>query len=428
MTARRHSENRLLKIFFRQTIYSCELGEKNHHNVTWEKNKMPNRLTTVTLILICVLLLHAGCEEQAMAPQALSPDWFQQFQQPTRPTTTPRAGISSPRIAFEKVVHDFGDIGPGTSNLCEFRFTNTGNGILKIGEIGRTCGCTPFSLAKTQYAPGESGTLKVNYYSDTQRGPTTKHLLVHSNDRAQPEVILAVQARIISKVDYEPKTLNLVLKQENAGCPNITLTSIDNQPFSIRHFKSTGNCITADHNPSVKATSFVIQPKVDMAKLEKTLNGRIEIGLTHPECKTITVSLNTLPKFKIAPRSIIVRGVEPKKPIVKKVRILNNYNEDFELESTSSRNGTVKVLSNAIVPDGYELELEIMPPASENKKRLFTEEFFVKIRGGEQLEIPCSVFYSSAPDLSLTSSKETKECKTCKPTIFYPPSEKNKGS
>ena len=388
---------------------------------------MPNRLTSAILILICGLFLLTGCEEQAMAPREISPDWFQQFPQPIRPTTTPRASISSPRIAFEKMVHDFGDVGPRTSNLCEFRFTNTGNSTLKIQEIGRTCGCTPFSLAKTQYAPGESGTLKVNYYSETQRGPTTKHLFVRSNDRARPEVTLNVKARIITKVDYEPKTLNLVLKQENAGCPNITLTSIDNQPFSIRHFKSTGNCISADYNPSVKATSFVIQPKVDMAKLEKTLNGRIEVGLTHPECKTITVGLNTLPKFKIAPRSIIVRGVEPKKPIVKKLRILNNYNEDFELESISSRKGAVKVLSNAIIPNGYELRLEITPPAPQKKTRIFTEEFFVKIRGGEQLEIPCSVFYSSAPDLSLTSTKETKECKTCKPKIFYPIS-KNKGS
>jgi len=382
---------------------------------------MSNRLTKATFILICVLFLHAGCEEQATAPRALSPDWFQQFQQPIRPTTTPRAGVSSPRIAFEKMMHDFGDVSPATNNFCEFRFTNTGNGTLKIQEIGRTCGCTPFSLAKTQYAPGESGTLKVNYYSDTQRGPTTKHLFVRSNDDTKPEVTLAVKARIITKVDYEPKTLNLVLKQKNAGCPNITLTSIDNQPFSIKDFKSTGNCITADYNPSVKATSIVIQPKVDMAKLEKTLNGHIEIGLTHPECKTITVGLSTLPKFKIAPRSIIVRGVEPKEPIVKKVRILNNYNEDFELESISSRKGAVKVLSNARIPDGYELQLEIIPPASQKKTRIFTEEFFVKIRDGEQLEIPCSVFYSSAPDLSLTSSKETKECKTCKPKIFYPP-------
>jgi len=386
----------------------------------------PNRLILTILIMTCCLLLQAGCEEEAMAPrQELSSDWFQQFQQiqqpskpanATRPTTRTRR--TAPKIEFEKLVHDFGNVGPGTNNLCEFRFTNAGNSTLKIGEITKTCGCTPFSLAKKEYAPGESGTLKVNYFSEQQRGQATKHLVIHSNDRARPEVTLAVKADVKIQVDHEPKTLNLLLKQENANCPQLTLTSIDNQPFSIKSFKSTANCITADYNPSEKATKFVLQPKVDMEMLEKTLNGRIEIGLTHPECKTISVGINTLPKFKIAPRSIIVRGMATQQPIVKKLRILNNYNEDFELESVWSSKGAVKVLSNAIVHNGYELELEITAPASKNKNRIFTETFFVKTKQGLQLEIPCNVFYSKTIPASLASKTNDKECKTCGPKIF----------
>jgi len=374
--------------------------------------------------MTCCLLLQAGCEEEAMAPrQGLSSDWFQQFNQlqqsskPTVPTrSTTRNKRTAPKIEFEKVVHNFGNVGPGTSNLCEFKFTNAGNSTLKIGEITKTCGCTPFSLAKKEYAPGESGTLKVNYFSEQLRGQTTKHLVIHSNDRAKPEVTLAVKADIKMQVDHEPKTLNLLLKQENANCPQLTLTSIDNQPFSIKSFKSTANCITADYDPSEKATKFVLQPKVDMELLEKTLNGRIEIGLTHPECKTISVGISTLPKFKIVPRSIIVRGMATQEPI--KLRILNNYDEDFELESFSSSKGAVKVLSNTIVRNGYELELEITPPASKNTKRIFTEKFFVKTKEGQQLEIPCNVFYSKTAPASLTTKTNDKECKTCGPKLF----------
>jgi len=354
-----------------------------------------------------------------MAPrQELSADWFRQFNQiqPSgSPTTTTRRRFQkrSPKIEFEKLEHDFGYVGPGTNNLCEFRFTNAGNSALKIGEITNTCGCTPFSLAKKEYAPGESGILKVNYFSEQLRGQTTKQLIVHSNDRASSKVTLAIKANIKMQVSHEPRTLNLLLKQENANCPQLTLTSIDNQPFSIKSFKSTANCITADFNPSEQATKFVLQPKVDMERLEKTLNGRIEIGLTHPECKTISVGISTLPKFKIAPRSIIVRGMATQQPIVKKLRILNNYNEDFELESVWSRNGAVKVLSNAIVRNGYELELQITPPASKNTKRIFNEKFFVKTKGGQQLEIPCNVFYSKTIPASLAAKTDDKECKTC---------------
>jgi len=386
----------------------------------------PKRLILTILIMSCLLLLQAGCEEETMSPrQQLSDEWFQQFnqiQQSSRPVATTRTTTRTrraPKIEFEKVVHDFGNVGPGTNNLCEFGFTNVGNGTLKIGEIKNTCGCTPFVLAKKEYAPGESGTLKVNYFSEAQRGLTTKNLEIYSNDRAQPKIILAVKANIMMKVEYEPKTLNLLLKKENANCPQITITSIDNQPFSISSFKSTANCITAGFNPSEKATKFVLQPKVDMARLEKTLNGRIEIGITHPECKTISVGMSTLPEFKISPRAIIVRGTASRQPIVKKLRILSNYNEDFELESVWSSKGMVKVLSNAIVSDGYELELEITPPASRSKRRTLSEKFFVKTKAGPQIEIPCNVYYSRTIPASLTSkTDDDKECKTCTPKIF----------
>jgi len=384
----------------------------------------PNRLILAVLILTYCLLLQAGCEEDTMTPrQELSSDFFQQFQQIQQTNrsaattrSTPRTRRTTPKIEFENVVHDFGNVGPGTNNLCEFRFTNTGNSTLKIGDIIPSCGCTPFELSKNEYAPGESGTLKVNYFSDTQRGQTTKQLVMHTNDRTSPKITLAVKASIIMKVNHEPKTLNLLLNKENADCPQIIVTSIDNQPFSIKSFKSTANSITADFNPSVMATKFVLQPKVDMAMLEKTLNGRIEIGLTHPECETISVYINTLPIFKIAPKSIVVRGMASQQPIIKKIRILNNYNENFELGTVWSSKGSVKVLSNAIIRDGYELELEITPPAS-NNKRTFSETFYVKTKDGQQLEIPCNVYYSKKSPASYTLEPEEDdgECKTCGP-------------
>ncbi|MCH7558899.1 MAG: DUF1573 domain-containing protein [Planctomycetes bacterium] len=389
----------------------------------------PNKLTLTVLVVGCVLLLQVGCEEEAMAPRELSPDWFKQQ---TWATMAPRVAKAVPRITFEKVTHNFGDVGPGTNHLCEFRFTNSGDGVLKIGQVSKTCGCTPFLLAKTEYAPGESGTLKVRYYAEAEYGGTTKQLFVHSNDRQNPKVALAIKARVVSKVNYEPKTLRLSLKHQNAGCPQIILTSIDNQPFSISSFKSTANCITADYDPSAKATRFVLQPKVDMAKLEETLNGRIEIGLTHPECKTVSISLNTLPRFRVAPRPIIVRDAQAKRSVVRKVRIQNNYKDDFEIESVYSKKRTVKLVGYKKFIDGYELELRITPPAATSRTRIFTDVVYVKIKGGRNLEIPCSGFYSGRTAVSRAPTKKTttkeKECKTCIPTLFYPNRRKAKGS
>ena len=42
----------------------------------------------------------------------------------------------------------------------------------------------------------------------------------------------------------------------------------------------------------------------------------------------------------------------------------------------------------------YKLELEVTPPAAEDKPRFFTDVFFVNIKGGEKLQITCRGFYA----------------------------------
>ncbi|HDZ69236.1 MAG TPA: DUF1573 domain-containing protein [Phycisphaerales bacterium] len=356
-----------------------------------------NCLILTVLVAGAVCLLQIGCQEQSeVAPKsqpdltsprsAISPAGAQ--------VTEPEANEPEPKITFEKVVHDFGEVGPETKNICEFKFTNTGDGPLKITKVTKTCGCTPYTLEKTEYAPGESGILKVKYNSSKRPGLTTRRLFMSSNDKNNPKVALTIKAKIVLKVDYEPKRLNLLLGDENADCPEITIRSLDNQPFAIKGFKSTANSITIDYDGSVKAMKFVLQPKVNMEKLQKSMNGRIEISLTHPQVDTITIPFNALPEFKISPPALIVFNAEPQKPVTKQVWILNNYEEDFEVESVSSKKNIIRVLSQEKVGNRYKFELQIMPPAAEGKARIFTDVFFVNIKGGEKLEIACRGFYA----------------------------------
>jgi len=355
-------------------------------------------LVLTVLVVSCVLLLQIGCQvSAAVESETVSePSVPKAVISPEEVEPDPNVVKSAPEIRFEEVIHDFGEIGPETKNVCEFKFRNTGESLLKITKVTKTCGCTPYTLAKKEYAPGESGVLKVKYRSGKRPGSTTKRLFVHSNDKSNPKVKLSIKAKIVKKVVFEPKRLNLLLNEENAGCPKITLHSTDNQAFAIKSFKSSENCITADVNHSVQAAEFVLEPKVDIEKLRKRLNGRIDIRLTHPECHIVTIQFNALPDFKIEPSpSLTVFNAEPRKPVTRTVWILNNYNEDFDIESASSEKGIIKVLSQEKKGDyRYKLELEITPPASEDKPRFFTDVFFVNIKGGEKLEIACRGFYT----------------------------------
>ena len=122
-----------------------------------------------------------------------------------------------PRISFEETVFDLCNVGQGTKNECEFRFTNTGRGLLKIGKISRTCGCTVFQLDKKEYAPNETGTIKVIYTASKSTGTTQKSIYVSTNDKDNPRVKLTVKARIVQMIQVIPQKLELSLRKENAG-------------------------------------------------------------------------------------------------------------------------------------------------------------------------------------------------------------------
>jgi hypothetical protein len=346
--------------------------------------------------------LQIGCEEQAVAAEESKPESTaaEPAADSAKAETAPQSVKRGPEITFEKVAHDFGNIGPGSKEVCEFKFTNTGDSLLRITEVTKSCGCTPYELAKMEYEPGEGGTLKVQYNASGQPGPVKKTLFVSSNDRAKPKIELVINANIVLKIDYEPKELNLSLNKKNAGCPAITIKGLDGKPFSIKGFKAIGrlksaeNIITADYDSSVQATEFVLQPKVNIEELRKGLNGYIEITLTHPDSGVIAIPFNALPRFSITPPSLIVYKAEPGKVVTKEVWILSNYDEDFEVESTSTQKGAIKVLSQEKIDNRYKFELEVTPPAAdEGQKRFFTDVLFVNIKGGEKLEVTCRVFY-----------------------------------
>jgi hypothetical protein len=171
------------------------------------------------------------------------------------------------------------------------------------------------------------------------------------------------------------------------------LSSIDNQSFSIRQFTSTGQIITADIDSSIESTKFILSPKVDMKKLSENPKGRINISLNHPEENAVEILFDMIPKFSITPPSIFLINALPKKPIVRKVSVLNNYGGAFEIESCSSQNNTVKILGQETISSGYHLDLEITPPPSEGKS-IFSEALTIKIKGGDELVVICHGFYS----------------------------------
>lgn len=331
--------------------------------------------------IICglVLFLQLGCQEQ-----------------------TKITGGTAPAIKFESLVYDFGEVGPSAKNEGQFKFTNAGESLLEITKVARCCGVVT-RLDKMEYAPGESGTLHVEWNSGPLESTMKKKIVVHSNDPNNPSTDLTIQAKVVLKVAWEPQRLKLFLDENNAGCPKVTIRSTDNRPFSITDFKSTADCITADYDPNVQAAKFVLEPKVDMEKLQGNLKGRVNISLSHPQGNTAVILYSVLPKYTVNPPLLIIFNAEPEKPIVRTISVLNNYQKEFEIESLTSDNNivTMKLQDQRKINNGYQLEVEITPPLA-NGKTKFTDSLSVNIKGGEKLPIRCNGYYKKSRNKAIT--------------------------
>ena len=349
------------------------------------------------IVAVYGMVFMVGCQREQILPadstsaaEKVSPPAPQSAAQPAAKPVDKNA----PSIKLEKSEHDFGVVGPDTSNKCQFKFSNVGKSVLKIESIQSTCGCTVPELTKRDYAPGESGVIDVTFRTPNSRGIITKHLHVISNDPVVSRAELTVKATVEIKVVVDPNRVELAINKENGGLASLKVKSLDNVPFAITSFTSTGQSITCQFDPADKKTEHVLKPTVNTSKLQEINTGIIQIGVSHPQTKEVVVGFNSLAMFELRPSRIILQNTAPGVMTKREVWIVNNYEQPFEIESITSRNGYMKVVSQK--KDGFNigLAIEITPPIQQEPiRRYITDELNIKIKNGPMLTVRCSGWF-----------------------------------
>jgi hypothetical protein len=296
-------------------------------------------------------------------------------------------------------VHDFGELGIGQKGECEFRFKNTGSGVLNISGIQSTCGCTVPTLTKMQYQPGEEGAIKIDYSGQGSPGSVEKNIYVNTNDTENQKVKLTIKATVVSFVEVSPTQLRLSTKKENAAAPDITLKSKDGNSFAITSLTTSNNVISIEFDPNIQKSEFVLKPKVDTNKLKQYPNGSIQIELTHPKQHSVSISYEVVPPFEAQPKRLLLTKLEPGKPHTAQILITSTSSEPFQINSTSSKNGFVKVISQQPRSGGIELTVEVTaPPKKDDRSMYFSDELEIKTNSGEIIAVPCDGLYLRPTD------------------------------
>ncbi|WP_205500640.1 DUF1573 domain-containing protein [Rufibacter psychrotolerans] len=90
-----------------------------------------------------------------------------------------------PVMTFKETEHDFGNIKADKKVSHTFSFTNTGKAPLVIESASATCGCTVPEWPKEPIAPGESGTIKVEFDPVGKSGQQSKQITITANTDPQ---------------------------------------------------------------------------------------------------------------------------------------------------------------------------------------------------------------------------------------------------
>ena len=106
-----------------------------------------------------------------------------------------------PKIEFERLVHDYGEIVQGANGDAEFRFRNVGSEPLVLSLVQTGCACARPTWSREPVMPGEFGVIVLHY--DTNRiGHIGRAAVVHSNsvDNAH-RVTLRITGRVIPRTE-----------------------------------------------------------------------------------------------------------------------------------------------------------------------------------------------------------------------------------
>ncbi len=144
-------------------------------------------------------------------------------------------------MKFEKNTFDFGEIEAGKVVSIEFSFENTGDEKLIIKNINSSCGCTAAQPEKLEYAPGEKGTLKVNFNSQGQMGQIVKSISITTNDPENPYSRLEIKGNVkitqFAELEFDQNSENVnfqTVKLNSTTTKKITIKNAGTIPLEIK--------------------------------------------------------------------------------------------------------------------------------------------------------------------------------------------------
>jgi hypothetical protein len=86
-----------------------------------------------------------------------------------------------PKFEFEQTHHDFGKLIQGEKVSYTYKFKNVGDATLVVSAVLPGCNCTVAQFTKTPVAPGENGSITINFNTETKKGMVNSSVTIQAN-------------------------------------------------------------------------------------------------------------------------------------------------------------------------------------------------------------------------------------------------------
>lgn len=336
-------------------------------------------MTTPIALAALALLALLGAQPDPQPTKTHAP--------PTTPTT-PTPAIATPvpnevtvqlpsDLRFEHLTHDFGTILSTDRPRFVFSFLNAGKSPISIANVRASCGCTVPRLEdeKREYAPGERGTITVEYEPKGKRGKDENTITVTTSEEGRFPIDLRVVAHVEPTVIFEPASVRFDTVPRGTT-PSVEVLVIGRTP----DFRVNGASISPD------STSVTVRvgPTKEVEFEGRTMRGAVLTFTLKPDARLGHLALNCLvrtndrreplPTIRIAgeviadigcdPAAVNLGAVAPGASIEGEFTVFSRGRREFRIQRVEISTGDLADFETVVIPSGPPL-----PPGAEADER-----------------------------------------------------------
>lgn len=111
-----------------------------------------------------------------------------------------------PKLVVEEKIIDVGEVPQGVVKDVEFKLRNEGSGLLTVGNVRPTCGCTVVDYGR-EIPAGGTGSIRAKLDTAGFKGAISKSILVMTDDLSNPTMTLAIKAVVQPYIEVMPRAL-----------------------------------------------------------------------------------------------------------------------------------------------------------------------------------------------------------------------------